>query len=225
MATPHPRVSCSVLVVTTRRWTSEHVLRLIYLGAPVIGVLLTVGGIYGDAQGFWGERPFLTNLYSGSVAACFGVPLIIFGLERVKSASLELSERRKAIVALRAFQDTATYLTTSLNETQEIYGEALLDAFMDRQASTLASLNAQWLTLERRFFAVPSFWDDEETLRDLRDSLVALNREFPQKLSSLEFYSTLREGALAALKDLTLKARILEYFIEGNLDAIHEVFE
>jgi hypothetical protein len=51
------------------------------VGLWLLGGSLTWLGIVGDLHGWWADRPFLTNLFSGAVGASFGIPvaLVIIG--------------------------------------------------------------------------------------------------------------------------------------------------
>jgi hypothetical protein len=53
---------------------------LILLGIVGIGI-----GAYADAQRWWVDKPFLTNMASSIVASCFGIPLAIVVVQRLIS--------------------------------------------------------------------------------------------------------------------------------------------
>ena len=61
----------------SRLWT-----RLLWL--PVAGIALTLvgAGLAVDLPATWWDRQgFIVNLASGATAACFGIPLAVFGIQ------------------------------------------------------------------------------------------------------------------------------------------------
>lgn len=58
------------------------------------GVVLLALGWWGDHEGFWTDRAFVTNLFSSVTAAAFGVPLALVVLNRVGMAQAEAVEAR-----------------------------------------------------------------------------------------------------------------------------------
>lgn len=79
-----------------------------------LGALCIILGAIGDSNGFWVERPFLTNLVSSLAGASFGIPVAILVLQQVSMRQAKVAELRdwaseafrelqtlKAIVVLR----------------------------------------------------------------------------------------------------------------------------
>ncbi|MFD8309090.1 hypothetical protein ACFV29_43290 [Streptomyces sp. NPDC059690] len=58
------------------------------------GVVLLALGWWGDHEGFWTDRAFVTNIFSSVTAAAFGVPLALVVLNRVGMAQAEAVEAR-----------------------------------------------------------------------------------------------------------------------------------
>ncbi|MGW0886318.1 hypothetical protein [Streptomyces sp. NPDC002671] len=58
------------------------------------GVVLLALGWWGDHEGFWADRAFVTNVFSSVTAAAFGVPLALVVLNRVGMAQADAVEAR-----------------------------------------------------------------------------------------------------------------------------------
>lgn len=56
--------------------------------------MLLALGWWGDDEGFWTDRAFVTNVFSSVTAAAFGVPLALVVLNRVGMAQAEAVEAR-----------------------------------------------------------------------------------------------------------------------------------
>jgi len=58
------------------------------------GAALLALGWWGDHEGFWTDRAFVTNVFSSVTAAAFGVPLALVVLDRIGMAQAEAVEAR-----------------------------------------------------------------------------------------------------------------------------------
>ncbi|MGW3754606.1 hypothetical protein ACWD7C_38310 [Streptomyces sp. NPDC005134] len=83
---------------TVREWwfaTAAPVRKVTYICLPM-GLLLLGAGIYGDGQGWWDDRGFLTNVVSSFTSLLFGVPLALLAIAHLSTAQAEAVERRAA---------------------------------------------------------------------------------------------------------------------------------
>ncbi len=81
--TPRPLLHLVAPPIEARTDRAQRLIALVSIALVAIGIVLVGVGILGDAWGWWQSRPFLTNILSTMVGACFGLPLAIVVLRRV----------------------------------------------------------------------------------------------------------------------------------------------
>jgi hypothetical protein len=70
-----------------RRWRSTSTpVKIIFFVMLVLGSAMLALGARGDANGFWEDRPFLTNVFSSLTAAMFGIPIALAVLQQIAAA-------------------------------------------------------------------------------------------------------------------------------------------
>ena len=80
-----------------KRWRSfSLVLRRLAIVLWVAGIALLALGVLGDRLSWWSDRPFLANLVSSMVGACFGIPVAVLILQRLAAAQADALEMRNA---------------------------------------------------------------------------------------------------------------------------------
>ncbi|MFE5517335.1 hypothetical protein ACFQ9Q_06300 [Streptomyces virginiae] len=68
---------------------------VVYVCLPLGSLAITMG-VYGDGQGWWDDRSFLTNLASSFASLLFGVPLALVVLSHLSAMQDVVVERRVA---------------------------------------------------------------------------------------------------------------------------------
>lgn len=61
-----------------------------------VGIVFLALGVWGDSDGFWAGKPFLTNLFSALTSAAFGIPLALVVLQRIAASEADAAEARGA---------------------------------------------------------------------------------------------------------------------------------
>jgi hypothetical protein len=88
---------------------------------------LTWLGIVGDQHGWWTSRPFLLNLYSATVGACFGIPiaLVVLGelAGRQRSYSDRLAATTQAATGLYAVNEALLILVHVIQDTRDPFAK------------------------------------------------------------------------------------------------------
>ncbi|SNT66226.1 hypothetical protein SAMN05421812_1357 [Asanoa hainanensis] len=100
-----------VEITSPSKGASRRRVRLGSVALLVTGIGLAVLGQLGDNTDFWADRPFSTNLYTGIVSACFGVPLALGVLHRVSARladeALNAREQADTTAALQRLHSSA----------------------------------------------------------------------------------------------------------------------
>ncbi|MEV0902723.1 hypothetical protein [Actinoplanes sp. NPDC049802] len=106
----------------------------------MVGVTISAGGIAGDFYGYWSDKPFLTNLVSGTAGACFGISIaliVVRFLQDEQAKRYQESQRVAEVVAeLKACLGEADDALNDLAEGQSLR-EALVkvgDAYRSNEA-------------------------------------------------------------------------------------------
>jgi hypothetical protein len=60
------------------------------------GVILLTFGEWGDSNGFWTNKPYLSNTFSSLTGAAFGVPVALVVLQRIAASEADAGEARAA---------------------------------------------------------------------------------------------------------------------------------
>lgn len=119
-------------------WTSispgsRYVLVVCWLfGLVIIGI-----GVNGDSNGWWSERPFITNLVSSITGALIGIPFALVVLQKLTASETGRAEQRRVkSLTLRFAQDlidAADGLVVSGKTTVQLRSEAALAAQAARE--------------------------------------------------------------------------------------------
>lgn len=72
------------------------VIRWLCLILPMLGTGCVAVGVLGDANAWWDNQPFLTNLVSSMASALFGIPLALVVFQRLTAAQADRLEKRAA---------------------------------------------------------------------------------------------------------------------------------
>lgn len=75
---------------------SGPVLRATIIISPIAGCLTFALSAWGDATGFWSDKPFLTNMVSALAGAFFGIPFALVVLQRLAMDQANRVERAGA---------------------------------------------------------------------------------------------------------------------------------
>src|SRR5690242_14268063 len=96
-----------------RAWWSGYIfpLRALAIGLWTICVLVAAVGVWGDRAGWWSGRPFVTNVISSVVGACFGVPIALFVLQALTVTQARAFEYQGAA---RTYQNALASLLTDI---------------------------------------------------------------------------------------------------------------
>ncbi|MGW1717611.1 hypothetical protein [Streptomyces sp. NPDC002156] len=125
----------------------------------VTGVLLLGLGWWGDHEGFWADKAFVTNVFSSVTAAAFGVPLALVVLNRVAMGQAEAMEARAGRrLAMRVASDFA----------------ASVPRLVPGPAARLDDAAAGLLAMERTAQTALKDWEanrDDGVLAELRQQL------------------------------------------------------
>jgi hypothetical protein len=77
-----------------------------------VGAALLALGAWGDRDGFWTDKPYLTNTFSALTSAAFGVPIALVVLQRIAASETDAAEARAARrMARRVSADLASAVT------------------------------------------------------------------------------------------------------------------
>jgi hypothetical protein len=80
-----------------RVWSeTSGVVRRVWVFLWAAGLALLGFGIWGDQTGFWGDKPYFTNVFSALTTASFGVPLALIVLQRISATEADAAEARSA---------------------------------------------------------------------------------------------------------------------------------
>jgi hypothetical protein len=80
-----------------RVWSeTSRVVRRVWVFLWAAGLALLGFGIWGDQTGFWGDKPYFTNVFSALTTASFGVPLALIVLQRISATEADAAEARSA---------------------------------------------------------------------------------------------------------------------------------
>lgn len=71
-------------------------LRKAWIVLWAIGMVLLALGAWGDSDGFWADKPYLTNTFSALTSAAFGIPLALVVLQRIAASEADAAEARSA---------------------------------------------------------------------------------------------------------------------------------
>lgn len=79
-------------------WESRtFILRFLVLTLWPAGCIIMAIGLEGDGDGWWNNHPFLGNLATSAVGACFGIPFALLILQYIIEHQSQITERRKAL--------------------------------------------------------------------------------------------------------------------------------
>jgi hypothetical protein len=73
-----------------------NMLKKVWIVLWLTGIILLALGVWGDSDGFWTSRPYLTNTFSALTSAAFGVPIALIVLQRIAASEADASEARAA---------------------------------------------------------------------------------------------------------------------------------
>jgi hypothetical protein len=144
------------------------------VGVPIF-VCLLILGLLGDGEGFWGNRPYLTNILTALTGAGIGVPFaltVLNGYARIQATAAEWHSAR----------NYANQLVSSLNENM------LLAIGRDASGMEMKNFVRRLKVWSMRFdelnesMNAPEFPDRERALNAHRGVFEALTREV-QELS------------------------------------------
>jgi hypothetical protein len=91
------RIAAGVGAMRNRIWDeSGPVLRATIIISPIAGCLTFALSTWGDATGFWSDKPFLTNMVSALAGAFFGIPFALVVLQRLAMDQANRVERAGA---------------------------------------------------------------------------------------------------------------------------------
>ena len=71
------------------------------------------GGLFGDSQGFWGNKPFATNVLTALTGALFGIPLALLVFQQISN---QQDAQREARAARRLASRVSAELHTSVRK-------------------------------------------------------------------------------------------------------------
>jgi hypothetical protein len=71
-------------------------LRKAWIVLWAVGAVLLTLGVWGDSDGFWADKPYLTNTFSALTSAAFGIPLALVVLQRIAASEADAAEARAA---------------------------------------------------------------------------------------------------------------------------------
>jgi hypothetical protein len=81
-----------------------------------VGSIFLALGVWGDSDGFWVDKPFLTNVFSALTGAAFGIPLALVVLQRIAASEADAAEARGARrIAGRVSADLASAVAALVN--------------------------------------------------------------------------------------------------------------
>jgi hypothetical protein len=86
----------------------------------LLGVLTTAAGVLGDAQGWWTDRPFLTNLVSSLAGALFGIPIALIVIQRITALETYRRERQDVVRFARVTIDDLLDNLTGLSREPDL---------------------------------------------------------------------------------------------------------
>lgn len=75
---------------------TTHAVRVCLIVMWITSGVFLAGGLFGDSQGFWGNKPFATNVLTGLTGALFGIPLALLVFQQISNQQDAQREARAA---------------------------------------------------------------------------------------------------------------------------------
>jgi hypothetical protein len=118
----------------------------------VVGCCLLAVGTLGDARGWWGDAPFLTNVLSSMAGAMFGIPIALLVLPLLADDLTQHAERRAVINLTTAIVESlSTTLSSLLGANPELQLDRLVHCIDEAEKKMVEPLS-EFIDLWPRVF-------------------------------------------------------------------------